>query len=66
MSVGGRYKDKFSEATHCLFNGHLDDPFFQGVAIQKILEIGDDSLTSSPPSAFRLPADAGKDGDSYS
>jgi len=23
-------------------------------------------LTSSPPSAFRLPADAGKDGDSYS
>ena len=27
---------------------------------------GELSLTSSPPSAFRLPADAGKDGDSYS
>ncbi len=38
MTVVGTYKPKFSEATHCLFQGHLDDPDFCRVAIQKILD----------------------------
>lgn len=38
MSVSGQYKSAFADATHCLFNGHLDDPDFREVAIQRVVE----------------------------
>lgn len=47
MSVIGTYKAAFSEATHCLFNGHLDDPDFREVAIQRILARTKDDVTLS-------------------
>ena len=38
MGVCGQYVDKFSDASHVLFEGHLDDPFFRKIAIQKVVE----------------------------
>lgn len=38
MSVSGTYKSKFAEATHCLFNGHLDAPDFRAIAIQRVVD----------------------------
>jgi hypothetical protein len=45
VSVSGQYKKTFREATHCCFNGNLDDPFFRRVAIQKITAIAEHSVT---------------------
>ncbi len=44
MSVCGQYKKTFGEATHCCFNGHLDDPCFRSIAIQRITGRSDDSV----------------------
>lgn len=43
--VGGNYVPKFSEASHVCFEGHLDDPSFRSIAIQKILKLEDNIVT---------------------
>jgi len=61
MSVCGQYKSAFSEATHCLFNGHLDDPDFQRVAIQRILARTTDAVTLSASGTMPIKTKAGKE-----
>lgn len=61
MSVCGQYKVSFLEATHCLFNGHLDDPEFQRVAIQRILARTADSVTLSVSGALPIKSKGGKE-----
>ena len=38
MVCGKRVKT-FSEASHIVFNGHLDDPCFRAIAIQRITDL---------------------------
>ncbi len=45
MSVCGQYKTSFCEASHCVFNGSLDDPCFRRVAIQRITARTSESVT---------------------
>ena len=59
--VSGKYKSAFSEATHCLFNGHLDDPDFQRVAIQKIVARTADAVTLSRSGLLPIKTKAGNE-----
>lgn len=43
--VCGRYVDKIENASHVLFDGHLDDPGFRVVAIQKIVNVDGRKIT---------------------
>jgi hypothetical protein len=54
MGVSGKYVDKFNEASHVLFNGHLDDPYFRNIAIQKLVAIEDDSIISETSGKLRI------------
>ena len=42
--VSGNYKKTFKEATHVLFDGSLNNPYFRKIAIQKIISVSDNSL----------------------
>ena len=37
--VIGQYVRTFAEATHCVFNGHLDDRHFREIAFQRIADL---------------------------
>ncbi len=54
MTVSGKYKDKFSEASHVCFEGHLDDPFFRAVAIQRIESLGQKTVILSTSGESRI------------
>jgi hypothetical protein len=47
MNVAGHYVKKFSEASHVLFNGHLDDPSFREIAIQRLVSVGAKTIQAS-------------------
>lgn len=61
MSVCGKYKDRFSEATHCLFNGHLDDPSFRSIAIQRIERREGKTVCLSASGELQIKNKAGKE-----
>jgi len=54
MSVCGFYKDAFAEATHCLFNGNLDNPAFCDVAIQRVIGRTADTVTLSKSGELQI------------
>lgn len=37
--VSGQYVTRFTDASHVVFNGHLDNPSFRAIAIQKIVDV---------------------------
>ena len=43
--VSGQYVQKFSDASHVLFEGNLDDPSFRSIAIQRITKLAAGSVT---------------------
>lgn len=53
-AVCGRHTKLFSDATHCLFNGHLDNPSFRNIAIQKIIAIVDSTVTLSKSGTLNI------------
>ena len=61
MSVFGHYKDHFSEATHCCFNGHLDDPSFRSIAIQRITRREGKTVCLSASGDLQIKKKAGKE-----
>ncbi|MFA7333502.1 MAG: hypothetical protein WC130_04320 [Kiritimatiellia bacterium] len=61
MTVCGQYKKSFGEATHCCFNGNLNDPCFRGVAIQKITERTDECVTLDKSGRLAIKRKDGKD-----
>ena len=58
MAICGEYKKTFDEATHCVFDGNLNDHDFRAIAIQRIVSRGDGSVTLSV--SGRLPIKSGK------
>ena len=61
MSVVGTYKATFAEATHCIFNGNLNDPCFAAIAIQRIIGRTKETVTLSKSGALELKRKAGKE-----
>ena len=47
MTVCGKYVKRCSEASHVLFDGHLGDPSFRKIAIQKIEAVLDSEIVVS-------------------
>jgi hypothetical protein len=37
--VSGQYVRRFEDASHVLFNGHMDNPSFREIAIQEIIDV---------------------------
>ena len=54
MSVCGSYIDRFDTASHVCFDGHMDDPFFRAIAIQKITSIEDGHVVCSKSGKLRI------------
>ena len=52
--VCGKYVKKFSEASHVLFAGHLDDPFFRNIAIQKIKSTDGKSIITEKSGTLKI------------
>ena len=61
MSVTGQYKATFAEATHCLFNGHLDNPDFLRVAIQQVSARTANDVTLSRSGTLPIKSKGGKE-----
>ena len=59
--VIGQYVRTFAEATHCVFNGHLDDPHFREIAFQRIVDIQDGEVTLSKSGALKIRKRAGRE-----
>jgi len=62
MSVFGNYKSLFKEASHCLFEGNLDDMFFRSKAIQKIEKLTAKTITLSESGELPILTFRGKQG----
>lgn len=45
--VSGHYVNKFSEASHILFDGNLDSQSFRRIAIQQIKDIQNSNIIAS-------------------
>lgn len=43
--VSGHYVKTFGDASHVLFDGHLDDPSFRAIAIERIVSVDEDFVT---------------------
>lgn len=54
MSVSGKYVATFAEASHCVFDGHLDDPSFRSIAIQKIISLTPEAITLGQSGILRV------------
>ena len=54
MTVCGQYVSRFSEASHVLFDGHLDNPSFRSIAIQKIECLSGDCVTLSKSGSLKI------------
>ena len=52
--VCGKYVKKFNEASHILFNGHLDDPNFRSIAIQKIKSIDGENIETEKSGTLKI------------
>ncbi len=42
--VSGQYVQTFAEASHVVFEGHLDNPAFRAIAIQEIVRVNKASV----------------------
>jgi hypothetical protein len=62
MTICGNYKQVFRDATHCLFNGNLNDIYFRKIAIQRILKITKNEVTLSESGTLKIKK---KDGREY-
>lgn len=58
--VSGRYVPKFAEASHVLFEGHLDDPSFRRIAIQRITKLDEKCVTLDTSGELAIGARHGK------
>lgn len=52
--VSGQYVSKMSEASHVLFEGHLDDPSFKRIAIQRIIKLDGESVTLDTSGTLKI------------
>ena len=52
--VSGKYVSKFSEASHVLFEGHLNDPAFRSIAIQRITKLAGETVTLDKAGALKI------------
>ena len=52
--VCGKYVKKFRDASHVLFNGHLDDPNFRSIAIQKIKSIDGENIETEKSGTLKI------------
>lgn len=59
--VIGQYVRTFAEATHCVFNGHLDDRHFREIAFQRIADLQDGEVTLSKSGRLKIQNKAGKE-----
>ena len=59
--VSGKYVKTFAEASHVLFNGHLDDPGFRQIAIQKLSGIGDGYIDCQTSGRIKIEKSGGKE-----
>ena len=59
--VVGKYKATFAESTHCIFDGHLDDPSFRSIAIQRIVSNNTNAITLDTSGIFPIFTHGGKE-----
>lgn len=57
MAVCGRYTKRFAEASHVLFEGHLDSPSFRNVAIQEIKGLTGETVLLSDSGELAIETD---------
>ena len=59
--VCGKYMNTFKGSTHVLFEGNLDDPSFRMIAIQKILSVDGEDLSTEKSGNLKIKKDLGKE-----
>ena len=59
--VIGQYVRTFAEATHCVFNGHLDDQRFREIACQRIVDLQNGDVTLSKSGALKIQKKSGRE-----
>ena len=59
--VIGQYVRTFADATHCVFNGHLDDPRFREIAFQQIVDLQDGEVELFKSGRLKIQKKAGKE-----
>lgn len=52
--VSGKYVSSMADASHVLFEGHLDDPAFQRIAIQRITKLEGNTVTLQTSGPLRI------------
>jgi hypothetical protein len=59
--VSGKYVSKLSDASHVLFEGHLDGPSFRGIAIQRITKLTGNTVTLDKSGDLKIEQRNGRD-----